>query len=366
MSNNTNPSADYSNANGAIVIVGVKRSADTSPTSGDNQYHPLVFDSDGNLKTNIKVLSGGTVNVGNTPAVSLSGGTTNIGNTPTVIVQSIPAVILAGGTSSIGSVILSGGTTNIGNKPSVDVATLPSVILAGGTSNIGIVSLSGGTTNIGNQPKVDVASIPYIIIGGGTSNIGSVNLAGGTTNIGNEVAVYGTVAHDSADSGNPVKIGIVAFAHGTNPTPVTASDRTNWYGNRHGIPFTIGGHPNVIGREYMTTAAQTNDAIIENVPTNSRIVITAIDATLDGDTTVAVKVRIGFGSSAVPTEPTSGNSATGMVLSHPDLKAGSGIAKGTGAGILAIGGDGEELRITCDAPTSGQLTVMVHYYMIDS
>ena len=36
--------------------------------------------------------------------------------------------------------------------------------------------------------------------------------------------VGGAVAHDSPDSGNPIKIGARALAHGTNPGAVTAAD----------------------------------------------------------------------------------------------------------------------------------------------
>jgi len=62
-------------------------------------------------------------------------------------------------------------------------------------------------------------------------------------------AAAGDVAHDGVDSGNPVKTGAVAIAHGTNPTAVAAADRTNLYANRAGIPFVMGGHPNIITLE---------------------------------------------------------------------------------------------------------------------
>jgi hypothetical protein len=52
-----------------------------------------------------------------------------------------------------------------------------------------------------------------------------------------------------------------------------------------------------------------------------------------------------------------------MLLSHPGLAAGSGVIKGNGGGILAVGGEGEEIYIANDAPTGGKLTVTVTYFV---
>ncbi len=67
--------------------------------------------------------------------------------------------------------------------------------------------------------------------------------------------VGGDVAHDGVDSGNPVLQGRRAIAHGSNPTAVAAADRTVLYANRAGVPFMIGGHPNVITRSHIIAAS---------------------------------------------------------------------------------------------------------------
>ena len=64
-------------------------------------------------------------------------------------------------------------------------------------------------------------------------------------------------------------------------------------------------------------------------------------------------------ATAVPTEPATGATVTGMVLSHGGIPAGSGIAKEG----LWVGGDGEDLRITCESPTSGKITVLTRHYL---
>jgi hypothetical protein len=176
-------------------------------------------------------------------------------------------------------------------------------------------------------------------------------------------AVAGNVAHDGADSGNPLKVGAKAVAHGANPTAVAAADRTDLYANRHGIAFGIGGHPNVIVKEFEFTSAQT-DAALVTVSGGTIIVVTQVSATASNANTVNVGVRIGFAAATLSAASSSG--VTGIVLSHPKLAAGSGVVEGNGAGIIGIGADGEDLRITSDAPTTGALRVLVRYYTIES
>jgi hypothetical protein len=157
------------------------------------------------------------------------------------------------------------------------------------------------------------------------------------------------------------------ISHGTNPTATAAGEISPLYSNRHGIPITIGGHPNLQSAEYYTTGAQTNDNILPLISPGTKYIITSITVAASAANTVNTSVRIGFGSGGVPTQGTSGADAvTKVVLSHPNIPAGSGIVKGNGSGIVGIGGDGEELYITCSVPTTGSLIVQVDYYTIES
>jgi hypothetical protein len=176
-------------------------------------------------------------------------------------------------------------------------------------------------------------------------------------------SVSGDVAHDSADAGEPVKIGYKAIAHGTNPTAVTANDRTNAYANRAGVPFVIGGHPNPLLVQLNITdanGAQTDTAII-TVSTGAKIVVTHVAVTADHANTGDVGVRIGFGTANTPA-----NDAAKVLLSHPGIAPGSGVVIGNGGGILGVGADDEDLRITCEDPANGALDIVVGYYTIDS
>lgn len=178
--------------------------------------------------------------------------------------------------------------------------------------------------------------------------------------------VAGTKDHDAVDDGSPVKVGGRAIAHGTNPTAVAAADRTDWYFNRAGVPFTIGGHPNVVSKFHIITdadGAQTDAALIGSIAAGTKIVLTRISAICDNANTGDCAITIGFGATNTPT-PTLAGVVGGVV--NGGFDGGAGITLGDGSGIIAVGGDGEELRITCSDPVGGNIRVSYSYYTIES
>lgn len=131
----------------------------------------------------------GTVAISGTVAVTDNSGSLTVDGT--VAVSSLPAI--------------PAGTNNIGD---VDVLTLPA--LPAGTNNIGdvdILSIAAGDNNIGN---VDVVTLP---------------------------GVAGTVAHDSADSGNPVKVG--GRARSSEITAVANDDITDFVADLTGKQIVL-------------------------------------------------------------------------------------------------------------------------------
>ncbi len=176
--------------------------------------------------------------------------------------------------------------------------------------------------------------------------------------LGGEKQVHGTQPHDGVDQDNPVKLGHKAIAHGSNPTAVAAADRSDWYANRHGIPFMMGGHMNSITRRDNFTTAQTNNALV-TVGSGTKIVVTRQKVTADNANSVDVQVRVGFGATTTPT-------AVGVVGSHPGIPPGGGYTEGNGGGILGIGADDEDLRITSEVPTGGSIDVVTTYFLIES
>jgi hypothetical protein len=202
--------------------------------------------------------------------------------------------------------------------------------------------LPAGDNNIGN---VDVASA----LPAGANTIGGVNIAtalpAGTNEIGT-VKAHGDVAHDAADSGNPVKVGSKAVNHGSSPTAVAAGDRVDQVANRHGVPFTICGHPNIERvRGQRTTAGS---ATLKSVDAGSKIVVTAYAATSAGGSAATCKVELKLGST--------------VIAEHPGMLAGSGLVEGSGAGILAVGADGEDLTLVTDATAT--ITAVASIYTV--
>lgn len=178
--------------------------------------------------------------------------------------------------------------------------------------------------------------------------------------------ICGTVDHDAADASPPVKVGHVAIAHGTNPTAVAAADRTNWYSNRAGVPFVIGGHPNIVTKGHLIAdgdGAQTDMALIGSISSGTKIVLTRLSAVCDNANSGDCAITIGFGATNTPVPDLDGT--VGVVV-NGSFDGGAGITIGDGSGMIAIGGDGEELRITCSDPVAGNIRVSYSYYTIES
>ena len=170
----------------------------------------------------------------------------------------------------------------------------------------------------------------------------------------------GDVAHGVTNSGNPVQIGREAIAHGTNPTAVTAGQRTKSYANRAGIPFVMGGHPNIVTLKHTTVTTAVTDAAVITVSAGTKIVVTSFMFTLDNASTVFPTVLLGFGATNTPT-------TTGVIGAHGGVAAGGGFGRGDGSGIIGIGADGEDLRLTTTGNATGNgLQLVVAYYTIES
>ena len=169
--------------------------------------------------------------------------------------------------------------------------------------------------------------------------------------------VTGDTLHDDPDSGRPLKVGGKAIAYGANPTAVAAADRTDLYANRHGIPFVIGGHMNSVTLRATYTGAQTDTALV-TVGGGTKIVVTQVLVTAANGNTSYPSVIIGFGTTTTPT-------TTSVVASHPGVPNGGGFSRGDGGGLLGVGADGEDLRITSGSP-GGTLDVVVTYFTIES
>lgn len=246
------------------------------------------------------------------------------------------------------------------------------------------VSAGNGVSGTGTL-RVTIASDSTGTVAATQSGTWNINNISGTISLPTNAATSGNqstmitalqllddaiVTDDAAFTVGTTKVNMAGgyvVAHGANPDAADAGDAGAILMNRHRIPFMLGGHPNLQSAEYITTAAQTNDNVLPLISAGTKYVITGITVTASAANTVNTSVRLGFGTAAVPTQGASGADAvTKVILSHPGIAPGSGVSKGHAGGIVGIGGDGEELYITCSVPTGGSVVVQVDYYTIES
>ena len=296
---------------------------------------------------------------------------TAAGATDTPLVVALhPSSPLGAGSAAIGKLAANTG---------VDIGDVDVTSIAAGDNNIGnvdVVTVGGQSPTFGAGAVA--AGTQRVTMASDSPDVSSLaTIAGDTTDIETAVeimddwdntasdgaSVSGDVAHDGVDAGEPVKVGMRAIAHGTNPTAVAAADRTDWLANRAGVPFVIGGHPNVLTASINVTdadGAQTDTALV-TVAGGLKIVVTLVAVAADNANTGDVGFRLGFGTANTPAED-----AAGLVAAHPGLDGGAGMIIGNGGGIVGVGADGADLRLTCEDPVAGSITFNVTYYTIES
>ncbi len=270
----------------------------------------------------------GTVGVSGTVTVDSELTTADLDTGAGTDTRAVVGVALA---ASGGAQLLPGDSTN-GAKVQV-AAALPA-----GTNNIGDVdvltlpSLPAGTNNIGD---VDVLTLPSLPAG--SNAIGKLAANSGV-NIGTvDVASLSAAQLPSSLTGaGNLK---VAIQESTLPSVVTRS--------------------NVVAA---SDGAQTNAALSPAVGSGNKLVLTRLTVKCSNANTVNVAVRVGFGTATIPSPTLAGTS--GIVFDDGGMAPGSGVTMGDGSGALAIGALDEELRITCDSPTSGDIRVSYSYYLM--
>lgn len=108
--------------------------------------------------------------------------------------------------------------------------------------------------------------------------------------------------------------------------------------------------------------AQT-DAKLIDVGATQRLAVLTAKATCAHSNTGDVSVRLGFATATLPTLTVDSlTGATGEFFSHGGIAPGGGAVDSDGA----LGGLGEDLRLTCSAATGGSLRVSVKYRLLET
>ncbi len=287
-----------------------------------------------------------------------------------------PVTIISGTVTAVTSITNAVAVTNAGLTElaaAINASSQMDVNVAAGTvavTNAGLTELAAAI-NASSQMDVNIAANGIALLttaahdaafgtaGTADAQVRSVQGIASMTPL--LVTSTGSIAHDSADSGNPVKIGHKAADIGTQTTAVTAGDRTDWYATRNGIPFMLGGSVATLTKELNVTdadGAQTDTALI-TVSAGTAIVVTAFQFMADGANTVDVGYRCGFGTANTPAAD-----AAGIISSHPGVKAGSGVVVGNGGGVIGMGASNEDLRLTCEDPVTGAVNIIITYHLV--
>lgn len=252
----------------------------------------------------LPALPAGTNNIGDVDVLSIAAGDNNIGN---VDIVTMPNVTLAAGTNTnevVGDVAqdaaASGNPLLIGGRAS---AAAPTDMSADGDSVYIWTTLKGAVNvaDAGGSLTVDNAALS--VVGGGVEATAlRVTVASDSTGVlsvddnGSSLTVDGTitasnatgnVAHDAADSGNPVKIGGIAKeSDGTDPGSVAEDDRVDARFDRNGRIYTNNAHPNHWTVIENHTSAQTNNQLKAAPGANLSFYITDIIISTDVATNV--------------------------------------------------------------------------------
>ena len=147
-------------------------------------------------------------------------------------------------------------------------------------------ALPAGTAAIGKlaaNSGVDIGDVDITSIAAGDNNIGNVDIVSGTITTVSTVTTLSTltgggIAHDSADSGNPHKIGFKAYSpDGTTPgTAVAEGDRTDAKSDLDGRQLVNDEHPRWWSYHVDGSSALTDASVAADPGDGFQVVITNI------------------------------------------------------------------------------------------
>ena len=231
------------------------------------------------------------------------------------------------------------------NQTAIPITDNSSSITVDGSVTVsGTVTANAGTGTM--NVSVQNASIPV------TDN-GSSLTVDGTVTVTDGLNVEGDVAHDSVDSGNPVKIGLVAET--TLANPVANGDRTNAVGDAHGrqlVSHIDDGMQVWKSANYVTQ--QTGTEIWIPSSASLRIGITYLAISSYG--TTAGRVILWFGASGDTTYTAGTDQLVWAGSFAPSANSRPGAIISVPFSIYATTAD-HRLRITTDAAISLDVTV---------
>lgn len=274
---------DYDTGAGSApqTVIGIALPASGGPVAGGTTTNPLqVGDAGGSLTVDGTVTANAGTNL-NTSALALEATLSTLNGKVTAV--NTGAVVVAS------SALPSGAATSaLQTQPGVDIGDV-TVNNAAGAAAVNVqdggnsLTVDYATTGSGTATGALRVELPtngtgvLATVGAVTTITNAVTVAQATASSLNAQAV-GNIAHDAADSGNPVKVGGVAFSpDGTTPgTAVAESDRSNLKTDLNGRLFVNPNSPQALTKHLDGSSAYTDEAIIADPGDGFQAVITNI------------------------------------------------------------------------------------------
>lgn len=230
-------------------------------------------------------LAAGVNNIGDVDVLSIAAGDNNIGN---VDVATVPAPLnVTGGGVELGALRVTIANDSTGllsiddNAGSLTVDNAALAVTGGGVEATALrVTLASDSTGLvsvdDNAGSLTVDNAALSVVGSGveatalrvtiasdSTGVLSVDDNGGALTVDGTITASnaaGDVAHDGADSGNPVKVGGKAYnMDGSAPgTAVAEGDRANFITDTYGRQLVDTSHPNFWSVSANYAVAQTN------------------------------------------------------------------------------------------------------------
>lgn len=238
-------------------------------------------------------------------ALSVTGGGTEAGAQRVTIASDSTGVLSVddnGSTLSVddggGSLTVDGSVTVEGTTPAASVYTDNPVVMGaidvtGRVRSLAAISVSGfyGLFNIPADTGGD--SIDFSSSGESYSLIGSTDGTKANSSYlridsSDNLLVVGNIAHDSADSGNPILVGGRAIAEATPPTAVAADDRVRAF-------FNLQGYQMIKNEPYRSSVTQIFSSQAFNATTSAN------STEFDGSRYRMLRLYISLTSSGSPT-----------------------------------------------------------------
>jgi len=290
-------------------------------TTGDPAACHQIIDSGA-----VDASQAGTWNITNVSGtISLPTGAATSANQTTIIghVDGIETLL---GTIDADTGSIATSATSIDGK--ITACNTGAVVLAAGTAAFGKLASNSGVT-IG---AVEIAA---------TQTLSTVTTVGTVTTL-----TGGGIAHDSADSGNPVKVGAIATASLLGRTPVAGADRTDLVADTSGAVIVRSGTSleDIISEvKTNTDGASTAMTSAFAATASQRIYLTDIIIANSSATAITVDIRDGSAGSVLATFPVPAGGgvvhsfATPLRFSSNTAAAFDGSAAATTLSVTMVG-----------------------------